>query len=112
MAYDPKPSTHFGAGYSVASNSIRFNTNDAAANKTLTTLTDAEADPTTGDFREVIRALLYKIGTDWDATASADRPLKMTFAKSLGVDNATGNLVESYALSFQVGVTRGNVASE
>jgi hypothetical protein len=112
MAFDAKPSTHFGAGYSVASNSIRFNTNDAASNKTLTTLTDAEADPTTGDYREVVRALLYKIGTDWDATASADRPAKMTFARSLSVESSSGNLVESYMVSFQVGITRGNVAAE
>lgn len=112
MAYDAKPSTHFGAGYSVASNSIRFNTNDAAANKTLTTLTDAEADPTTGDFREVIRALLYKFAADWDATAVADRPAKMTLAKSLGYDAASGCVTESYTLSFKIGTTLGNVTSE
>lgn len=112
MAYDAKPSTHFGAGYSVASNSIRFNTNDAAANKTLTTLTDAEADPTTGDYREVIRALLYKFSTDWDATASEDRPTKMSISKSLGINATNQTIVESYVLSFEIGTTLGNVAAE
>lgn len=112
MAYDPKPSTHFGAGYSLASNSIRFNTNDAASNKTLTTLTDAEANATTGDFREVIRALLYKFSTDWDATAVADRPAKMTLQKSLGIDQSTGNVIESYQFTFAIGSTLGNVVSE
>lgn len=112
MAYDPKPSTHFGAGYAVASNSIRFNTNDAAANKTLVTLTDAEADPTTGDFRDVIRALLYKFATDWEATASADRPKKMTISKSLGIDSSAGTIVENYVFSFKVETTLGDVASE
>lgn len=112
MAYDAKPSTHFGAGYAVASNSIRFNTNDAAANKTLVTLTDAEADPTTGDFREVIRALLYKFATDWEATASADRPAKMTLAKSLGLNSTNQTVVETYVISFEIGTTLGNVAAE
>lgn len=112
MAYDAKPSTHFGAGYSASGNAIHFNTNDAAANKTLTTLTDTEAHATTGDFREVIRALLYKFAADWEATAVGDRPTKMTMAKSLGINATNQTIVESYVFSFEVGTTLGNVAAE
>jgi len=112
MAFDAKPSTHFGSGYTVASNTIRFNTNDAVSNKTLTTLTDTEADPTAGDFREVSRALLYKIAAAYTAMATADRPVRMSVAKSNSLNSTTGNLVENYSLSFEVGTTIGNVAAE
>lgn len=112
MAYDPKPSTHFGPGYAASGNQIHFNTNDAASNKTLTTLTDAEAHATTGDFRDVIRALCYKFAADWDATATGDRPAKMTISKSLGIDSSAGTIVENYVFSFKVETTLGDVASE
>jgi hypothetical protein len=114
MAYDPAPSTHFGAGYSASGNAIYFGTNDAVdvENRTLTTLTNAEAHATSGDFREVIRALLYKFAADWDATAVADRPAKMTLSKSLGFNSTNETVVESYVLSFEVGTTLGNVDAE
>lgn len=112
MAYDPSPATHFGAGYSASGNAIHFNTNDAETNKTLVTLTDAEAHATTGDFREVIRALLYKFAMDWEATAVSDRPEKMTLSKSLGFNSTNETVVESYVLSFEIGTTLGNVDTE
>jgi len=112
MAFDPKPSTHFGAGYTVSSNQVHLNTASAGSNVVLSTLTDAEADPTTGDVREVSRALVYKLAALWDAMAVADRPLKMTVSKSLGINNSTSNVTESYVFSFEVGTTLGNVAAE
>lgn len=110
MAFDQKPSTWFGAGYSYASDAISFGTS-TNANPTLTQLTNAEANATTGDVREVIRALLYKISAAWDATAAADRPTQMSVYKSITY-NSSGSAVESYAITFNVGVTYGNVSSE
>ena len=57
MAFDPKPSTWLGAGYTTDSgaHTVTFNTNDASSNKLLKQLTDALANPTTGDIRDVVR---------------------------------------------------------
>jgi len=110
MAFDKKPSTWLGAGYSYASNAITLNT-AAHATPCLTTLSAAEANATTGDIRDVARAFLYKLAATWDATATADRPAKMNVRKTLSYD-ASGNAVESYAVSFSVGLTFGDVAAE
>jgi predicted 3-demethylubiquinone-9 3-methyltransferase (glyoxalase superfamily) len=112
MAFDAKPSTWLGAGYSVASNAITMNTNDAAENKTLTELTDAEAHATTGDIRKVIFALQEKLFAAYNATATADRPTKMTIQKSTSVNTATGVVTNVYTTVIYTGVLTQEVAAE
>jgi hypothetical protein len=110
MAFDAKPSTWFGAGYAYASDAISFGTS-TNANPTLTQLTNAEANATTGDVREVMRALCYKFSAVWDATAAADRPGQMTISKQISYDS-DGTANENYVFTFNVGVTYGNVSTE
>ena len=110
MAFDPHPSTWLGAGYSYASDAITFGTS-TNANPTLTQLSNADANASTGDIREIIRALCYKFSAAWDATSEANRPSQMTIYKSITY-NSSGAAVESYSFSFNVGVTYGNVSNE
>lgn len=104
MAYDAKPSTWLGAGYASSSvaHTITLNTNDAASNKTLPELTDAEADPTSGDVRKLYFALLEALYQSYNATAAADRPTKMAIYRSSTVDETTGNIARSYSVQFSV----------
>lgn len=100
MAYDAKPSTWLGAGYSLASNAITMNTNDAGSNKTLTELTDAEANATTGDVRKLFYALVEKMYAAYMAQASADRPTKMAIVRSTSINDTAGSGVRSYTFTF------------
>jgi len=112
MAYDAKPSTWLGAGYAVASNAAKFNTSSSGT-ACLTQVTDAQADPTTGDIRILARALLFKLAAAWDATAVADRPTKMRLTKRSGLNPATSTVTETYELEFDVAITTlGTVTAE
>lgn len=101
MAFDAKPSTWLGAGYDSDSgaHTITANTNDAASNKTFPELTDVEADPTTGDVRKLMYAILNQFYASWAATAAADRPTKMNLVRSTS-ENTTGDIVRTYSLQF------------
>lgn len=65
-------------------------------------LTAAEADATTGDIREVLYALLEVLRAKYVATAEADRPTKMTIARSTYVDEATEVVYRTYTVGFQL----------
>ena len=112
MAFDKKPSTWLGAGYASSSGShtVTFNTNDAASNKTLTQLTDANADPDTGDIRIVGFALLQALYAAALAQ-SANLPTKMTITRSVQAQTG-GNIKYSYNMSFVVSASSYSVASE
>lgn len=106
MAFDKKPSTWLGAGYTVASNKAQFNTASAGSNVVLEKVTDAEADPTTGDIRDVARALCYALFEAWSDQSPSNRPSKMTITKNVTVVAPTAAnpqvLRESYSLVFDV----------
>lgn len=99
MAFNASPSTWLGAGYTVASNQARFNTASAASNVVLDKLTDAQADPTTGDIRDVFRALCYAMWESWDDQSQGNRPVKMKVDRSTVATNNTV-LQETYTLTF------------
>jgi hypothetical protein len=112
MAFDAKPSTWLGSGYSVASNAAVFNTSSHGT-PCLTQLTDAQANATTGDIRIVARALLFKLAAAWDATAVANRPGKMRIRKTSGLNSVTGTVTETYNIEFDVAITTlGTVTTE
>ncbi len=103
MSFDPAPSTWFGGGYAVASNAAKFNTDTAGSNKLLLQLTDALADPTTGDIRSVMMAMSESFFQAWQAQVSADRPTKMTIARS--VTGSGSSVVYTYTFKFTVDPT-------
>ena len=111
--FDPAPSTWLGAGYDVDTGThvISLNTNDAASNKLLAQLTDALADPTTGDIRSVMFAVLEAFYTAWRAVADADHPTKMTITRSRA--SGTGDTLRyNYQVSFLVDSTEIAVTAE
>ncbi len=103
MSFDPSPATWLGAGYSLASSVAGFNTDTAGSNKLLLQLTDALADPTTGDIRSVAMAMSEALFQSWQAQVSADRPTKMTLARA--VTGSASSVVFTYTFKFTVDPT-------
>jgi hypothetical protein len=98
MPYSAVPTTFFGAGYSVGTNTIIMNTADAGSNKTLAQLTDVEAHATTGDFRKIVFAIMEMLAVKWEATAVADRPTKLSITKSSSLNSQTGAITNAYTV--------------
>lgn len=73
-------------------------------------LTSAEAHPTTGDAREVIRLILEKYFTVIQALPVAERPVSMSITRGslVGLDSVT--VRRSYQLSFDESVAANATA--
>lgn len=99
MAFTKSPQTWLGAGYTVSSSKVQMNTASAGSNVVLTKLTDAQADPSTGDIRDVARAFCFALQEAWDDQTAGNRPTKMKLEKSTV---AQGNTVlqETYQFTF------------
>lgn len=106
------PGEWFGAGYAAGTNSITFNTNDAASNKTLTELTDAEAAASTGDVRKVIFAICEQLFYKYNSIAVADRPTKLSITKSASLNSATKEIANTYTIRITTSVVTQEVADE
>lgn len=100
MAFDPKPSTWLGAGYSLGTHTIILQTADASTNKTLPQLTDAQANATTGNIRNVAFALLEALYQAWVAQAGS-QPTKMTVSRN-SITQSDGSLSYSYSVNFNI----------
>ncbi len=116
MAFtDKSPSAWLGGGYNGATGKIEFNTNNAATNKLLTELTDAEADETLGDIRKMMFGLLdglfVKLKAKNDALAIADRPINMTFNRSMSIGE-DGVQTRNYGFTFKLSTGSVEVADE
>jgi len=112
MAFNPAPSSWLGAGYSLGTNQAKFKTATAGADIALPELTDAEANATTGDIRQVAYALAEALWQAWLAQEAADRPSKMGIAKNSVVNNADGTISHTYTLTFTNAITGQDVAAE
>lgn len=99
--FDQSPSQWLGAGYSVASNEVRLKTSSALTDVTLPEVTDAQADPTTGDVRFVVFALVDAIANTYVSKPQAERPVNMQINKSVRA-LSDGQLQYSYSISFNV----------
>ncbi len=115
MAFDPKPSTWLGAGYSVdtGAHTIILNTNDASSNKLLKQLTDALADPTTGDIRDVVLAVSEAFYQAWLTIAGtpANLPTKMNIAR-IASTPSSGVTMFKYAFTFTINTSSFTTSSE
>lgn len=112
MAFDKKPATWLGAGYAADSSghTISLNTGNAASNQLLLELTDAEADPETGDVRKLIFALMESLNVAWEAQDPVDRPARMMMYKSSVVTGAT--ITHTYTVTTVNEITAQDVADE
>lgn len=105
MAWNPAPTTIF-AGWTEDGTNITL----PIAN--VPELTAAEADAATGDSRKILFALCAKVSAWWYALAVADRPAKMTVAKSISVDASTGVQTQTFTFTFKTAVLSQEVAAE
>jgi hypothetical protein len=101
MAYNKAPSGWLGAGYTLASNKVQFNTSSAASNPLVLELTDAQANATTGDVAQVFYGLCGMMNKAWAAKATADRPSNMVVSKSTQSVSET-QIQHNFSLSFIV----------
>ena len=106
MAFNPAPSSFFGAGYTLSSNKVQLNTETAGSNQLLTKLTDAQANATTGDARDVCRALCYMMYEQWLELSAGNKPVQMTLQKTITARAPTTanpqTLQEQYTFTFNV----------
>lgn len=113
MAFDAKPSTWLGAGYTVdAGNHLIKLTTAEAVVKAVPELTDAEANPTTGDIRKVIFALLEAIYQAQLAQLVADRPAQVVVYRSSQTDETTGIVTRTYTVVTKLAIGTIDVAAE
>ena len=111
MAFSPVPSDWFSTGYDSDSgaHTVSFNTAEGTP-ATLAQLTDALADPTTGDIRSIMMAMCEGFFQAYLAQG-ADIPTRMTITRntSTGPSNTT---VFNYTFKFTVDATEITVAAE
>jgi hypothetical protein len=101
MPYSKVPSAWLGAGYTLSSNKVQFNTSTAGSNPLVLELTDAQANATTGDIAQIFYGLSSMMHKAYAAKADADRPANMTLNKSTQSVSET-QILHSFTLSFTV----------
>lgn len=79
---NPNPSVYFPAISKNANNELVFTTADSGGTKTFPLLTNAEANPSTGDIREMAYAILYQISINHQALGSP--PVYASGSSSIG----------------------------
>src|SRR5690606_12798565 len=99
-------------GLSVASNQLRLTTADSSAPVAVPELTDAEADPTTGDVRKLFYALCEMMYQARNAIAPEDLPVQMQIFRTSSVNDVTGEITRTYTLQFVTEATGVEVADE
>lgn len=106
MPFNEAPSNFFGAGYSLVSSEVKLTTADNGGTVLLGKLTDAQANATTGDARDVSRAFCYALYEKYSALSSGNRPTKMRMNKDIVALAPTTDdpqvLRETYTFSFDV----------
>jgi len=112
MAFDPLPTALF-PGLSNGTNTVIFSTADAAGDKSLPELSDAEANAVTGDSRKIIYALCEQAYQWYLALAAADRPGRVNIFRASQVDETTGLITKFYTFQITTESTGGlDVADE
>lgn len=72
-------------------------------------LTAAEADATTGDSREVIRAFMEQVYSHITALPAADKPARVTVTKPNPTPQANSVLRQGYTINFDTTYTTTNL---
>lgn len=112
MAFDPAPSTWLGAGYTLSTHVVGLTTNDAVTNQILLQLTDALADPTTGDIRDVMMATCEAFFQAYAAIAAPDLPTRMIVARTTSSGPSSTSIRLQYTLSFDIETSAFTVIPE
>jgi hypothetical protein len=105
MAFNPAPSVWFGPGFNAGTSYIQFNTDNAGggeAYKLLKQLTNALANPSTGDVRAVMMAVVEEFFQAWLTIAIADRPKNMTISRTVSTGTVGDTNIFSYNFRFTI----------
>lgn|SRR4051812_2683288 len=108
MPANVKPSDWLGAGFTVdlTTHQIRLTTSNAAGAKALPQLTDAKANPTTGDIREIAFSLAHALYEAWLAQLnlpSENRTQEMSMTRSVSPGGGLNdNITLEYRMQFTV----------
>lgn len=79
---------------------------------TFPELTAAEVDASTGDVRKFLFAFLEKCWSVYNALLTADKPSKMTMAKSATVDTSLGVITNTYVITIKTAIATQEVVAE
>jgi hypothetical protein len=105
VAFDKTPTTWI-AGWSVVATDI------VVPIASFTELTAAEADGTTGDIRKIVFAVIEKLWQAYNATATADRPVKWKFTKTASVDAVRNTISHRYNITLETEIGTQEVNDE
>lgn len=78
----------------------------------ITALSAAEADPATGDGREVARALVESIVTNVSALDNANAPTQMIVNKANPTGQGTDTIRQAYTLAFDIVISPDGVSMD
>lgn len=105
MAFNPAPSAWIASWAEDATN-VTFPLASLSA-----TLTAAEADGTTGDWRDCLWSLLEHSWAYYQGLATADRPAKMVITKAATLQS-NGELLNTFTVKFYNTSVTQDVAAE
>lgn len=106
MAFTKTPSVIFGENYAFSTPLISI------SNADNTSVTDAEANATTGDSRKILYGLLQDIYSRYMAIAASDKPTKMTMARTTNVNDAAQSATVTFTIRFTTDDVTTEVAAE
>lgn len=77
-------------------------------------MSEEEADAVTGDFPDILYAILHAIYAKWASLDMADRPTNMTMSRGISGDPDTDVLEETFTFRFNTETAAGyrNVVDE
>jgi hypothetical protein len=102
MAYNKSPQTwipgieYVASGGAVPANSL------VIPLSSLPELTATELEGADADIRKIFFAVCDAFYKSWNATATADRPTKMTVSRSTSVVDAVDSTTRNYTMSFTI----------
>lgn len=101
------PSDWLGAGFTVDAGNhlIKLTTSNAAGAKALPQLTDAKANPTTGDVREIAFALCHALYEAWLAQLNLPTPNRTQNMNMQRSVSPGGGLNDNITLEFRMQFT-------
>lgn len=105
MAFDPAPSTWIPSW-------SEDGTDITVPIATFPEMTAGEADATTGDIRKVLFAMSEQLYQAWVATATLDRPAKMTIGRTSTVNETTDEITKRYTFTFVTAAGSPEVVAE
>jgi len=111
MAFNPAPSAWI-PGWSADADDIVI-ADAFGASGAFPELDAAEAGYVeVGDIRRVLFAMCQELANTWYATASADRPTKMSIARSSPIVETTGLVTRTFTFRFTTSIVEEEVVSE